>query len=180
MVWRSRCAEVVERLWGLMEEQPTRFPPQQRERLAVLHAELAQLAPELAPELRADEDGEGDRDDAVGDDGLTASERRAWRVEQLAEAALLCVGLEVDEDPNAGRGDGMWLSSYFALLPEQRASALAAIVALGQLFEGFVLVAAQPDHLRIGAMEVYTFGETAPPRFAPGAIDASDWRTFGC
>jgi hypothetical protein len=108
------------------------------------------------------EDEEGDKDGERGADGLTPSERRAWRVEQVAEAALTCVGLTVDEDLSAGPGDGLWLSAYFQLRPEERAGAIAAIAALGDVFEGFVVIAEQPQPLCIGAMEVFAFGEAAP------------------
>src|SRR5262245_54637224 len=142
-VWRSRCAEVIECLWALVEAKPTLFDPQHREHMAALRDELAQLAPEPS----TDGAGENDQDaydEERGDRGLTAGERRAWRVEQIADAALTCVGLEVDEDPNAGPGDGMWLRSYWRIEPAQRGAAQAALGALGTLFEGFVLIAEQP------------------------------------
>jgi hypothetical protein len=39
-VSREQCAEVVERLWALMEEQPALIPAQQRERLTALRVAL--------------------------------------------------------------------------------------------------------------------------------------------
>lgn len=53
----------------------------------------------------------------------------------------------------------MWLSSYWRIEPEERGGALAAIAALGTLFEGFLLIAPQPAHLTIGApVEVFAVG----------------------
>lgn len=182
MVWRSECATVVERRAALIEEQTSLSTPRQRERMAELRAELHELidlsdvgeraSAESSVEPPAAE-GQGGPNAVVGADGLTAAERRAWRVEQVAEAALMCVGLWVDDDPNASRNDGLWLSSYWLLTSsEERAAAVAAIGALGALFEGFVIIAERPEHLRIGAMQVFTFGEVAPRRFAPVEPDA--------
>jgi hypothetical protein len=101
MVWREQCDKVVGRLLALVEGQPGLFTPQTRERMAALREALAQLAPEPSPDEIGEVD-QDDRDEEKGDDGLTVGERRAWRVEQIADAALTCVGLAVDEDPNAG------------------------------------------------------------------------------
>jgi hypothetical protein len=91
------------------------------------------------------------------------------RVEALCEETLTCAGLEGDDDPNARIGhDGMWLSAYWQIAPGERAGVVAALAALADLFTGFVLIAAQPTNLAIGApLEVHTFGNSMPRRFGP-------------
>jgi hypothetical protein len=153
-VWRVRCAEVLECLWTVVEGQPALFSPEQHSRIAALRQDLAQREPEQP----VGEVGSAVKRNVVGADGLTARERRAWSVEQVAEATLNLVGLAVADDLHAGPGDGMHLNYFWQLDPERRAGALAAMEALGHLFEGFALIAPQPTFLAIGApVDVFVF-----------------------